>query len=450
MLIWLLLYCEIELLLDDYGGLWWLELVTVDQSLLDGGENILTLGEKPVGVRDSERSPNAESPYKSRDFVQPTPNFDVSGPDVMLVVNNMSNKSLPNLNNLICQDMDDDQEDMELDDLLCSFQRLFEGTDIGMHSKGDMKKKLKHRKKKLVVGGSSSPMGLVSQRDKNMPIDDDGALQFIGEQVGRFTRFDKDDRKASKLDRFLASYSFFDMWKDASVSVLSRSHLDHCPIMLKVGCSNYGPKPFKVFNKWIGGDNFNELVSNSWAGFQSNLRPDLCLTNKLKRLRLVVKEWTFNRIAAQNNAKESLKHNLIEWDKKAKNGLSMTMVTDEMLTKEVDDVLGIMNKMGADVFIMKRIRVRLCIEILGIVANLYPSNFHVDWGFKDSQRGLYYVKWKTVLLDPKFGDLGVGFLHAKNLGLLGKWKWRFLIEEKALWNIVIKEFYGAEGALIRL
>ncbi|GJT25677.1 hypothetical protein Tco_0895614 [Tanacetum coccineum] len=55
------------------------------------------------------------------------------------------------------------------------------------------------------------------------------------------------------------------------------------------------------------------------------------------------------------------------------------------------------------------------------------------------------VKWKTVLLDPKFGGLGVGFLHAKNLGLLGKWKWRFLTEEKALWNIVIKEFYGGGG-----
>ncbi|GKD12876.1 reverse transcriptase domain, reverse transcriptase zinc-binding domain protein [Tanacetum coccineum] len=32
----------------------------------------------------------------------------------------------------------------------------------------------------------------------------------------------------------------------------------------------------------------------------------------------------------------------------------------------------------------------------------------------------------------------------KNLGLLGKWKWRFLTEDKALWNIVIKDFYGAD------
>ncbi|GJY07741.1 hypothetical protein Tco_0374795 [Tanacetum coccineum] len=65
-------------------------------------------------------------------------------------------------------------------------------------------------------------------------------------------------------------------------------------------------------------------------------------------------------------------------------------------------------------------------------------------GFNESQRGLYWVKWKTVLFDPKFGGLGVGCLQAKNLGLLGKWKWRFLMEDKALWNIVIKEFYGVD------
>ncbi|GJZ61349.1 putative RNA-directed DNA polymerase, eukaryota, reverse transcriptase zinc-binding domain protein [Tanacetum coccineum] len=58
---------------------------------------------------------------------------------------------------------------------------------------------------------------------------------------------------------------------------------------------------------------------------------------------------------------------------------------------------------------------------------------------------LFKAPIKTILLDPKFGGLGVGCLQAKNLGLLGKWKWRFLTEDKALWNIVIKEFYGVDG-----
>ncbi|GJY40280.1 arginine repressor C-terminal-like domain-containing protein [Tanacetum coccineum] len=39
----------------------------------------------------------------------------------------------------------------------------------------------------------------------------------------------------------------------------------------------------------------------------------------------------------------------------------------------------------------------------------------------------------------------VGSLFAKNLALLGKWKWRFLTEKDALWRLVIKHFYGDDG-----
>ena len=38
----------------------------------------------------------------------------------------------------------------------------------------------------------------------------------------------------------------------------------------------------------------------------------------------------------------------------------------------------------------------------------------------------------------------MGSLLAKNLGLLGKWKWRILMEKDALWRRVIKEFYGVD------
>ncbi|GJZ64247.1 hypothetical protein Tco_0620668 [Tanacetum coccineum] len=43
------------------------------------------------------------------------------------------------------------------------------------------------------------------------------------------------------------------------------------------------------------------------------------------------------------------------------------------------------------------------------------------------------------------GGLGVGSLLSKNLGLLCKWKWRFLIEENALWHRVISYFNGSDG-----
>lgn len=40
------------------------------------------------------------------------------------------------------------------------------------------------------------------------------------------------------------------------------------------------------------------------------------------------------------------------------------------------------------------------------------------------------------------GGLGIGNLKKKNLALLGKWLWRFPLEQNSLWAKVIKSKYG--------
>ncbi|GJW89613.1 RNA-directed DNA polymerase, eukaryota [Tanacetum coccineum] len=47
----------------------------------------------------------------------------------------------------------------------------------------------------------------------------------------RFTMFDRDGKKVSKLDRFLISLNFFDVWDNACV--LCRTFSDHFPLLLK-------------------------------------------------------------------------------------------------------------------------------------------------------------------------------------------------------------------------
>ncbi|GJU68923.1 putative RNA-directed DNA polymerase [Tanacetum coccineum] len=137
----------------------------------------------------------------------------------------------------------------------------------------------------------------------------------------RFTRFDKNGSKASKLDRFLVSGNFLDYWTDASVSLLSRSISDHCPLLLKVGSPSFGPKPYRIFDKWIGNEEFKGVITNSWASSQPPLSADLVLKNKLKKLRLDIKTWTTNQMLSQNKVKEDLKKQLLEWDVRAENGL---------------------------------------------------------------------------------------------------------------------------------
>ncbi|GKB92857.1 putative RNA-directed DNA polymerase [Tanacetum coccineum] len=146
---------------------------------------------------------------------------------------------------------------------------------------------------------------------------------FIDFPLGgrRFTRFDKNGSKASKLDRFLVSGNFFDYWIDASVLVLYRSLSDHCPLLLKVGTPNFGPKPYRVFDKWFGNEDFKSLVVNSWTSSPLPLSADLLLKDKIKRLRLDIKNWTCIQMLSKNKVKEDLKKQLLEWDVKAEKGL---------------------------------------------------------------------------------------------------------------------------------
>ncbi|GJX50703.1 RNA-directed DNA polymerase, eukaryota [Tanacetum coccineum] len=83
----------------------------------------------------------------------------------------------------------------------------------------------------------------------------------------------------------------------------------------------FGPKRFKVFDKWIGNEDFLTLISSSWASIPSLLSPDLATKNKIKKLRLDIKSWTLDKILAQKKVREDLKRHLLDWDTKAEAGL---------------------------------------------------------------------------------------------------------------------------------
>nr|GEW17065.1 RNA-directed DNA polymerase, eukaryota, reverse transcriptase zinc-binding domain protein [Tanacetum cinerariifolium] len=67
------------------------------------------------------------------------------------------------------------------------------------------------------------------------------------------------------------------------------------------------------------------------------------------------------------------------------------------------------------------------------------------WGFKDDEKGIYWVKWSSVLANFDVGGLDSGSIYAKNMGLLAKWRCRFCNETGALWQHVICSLHGADG-----
>nr|GEZ38703.1 reverse transcriptase domain, reverse transcriptase zinc-binding domain protein [Tanacetum cinerariifolium] len=73
------------------------------------------------------------------------------------------------------------------------------------------------------------------------------------------------------------------------------------------------------------------------------------------------------------------------------------------------------------------------LKIINLLESLRARFF---WGFKDGARGISRVKWNSIILNHKMGGLSVGSIHAKNFGLLGKWKRRTWCEIlKAVDNI---------------
>ncbi|GKU95921.1 hypothetical protein SLEP1_g9218 [Rubroshorea leprosula] len=64
------------------------------------------------------------------------------------------------------------------------------------------------------------------------------------------------------------------------------------------------------------------------------------------------------------------------------------------------------------------------------------------WGGREGNRKIAWVSWEKVCRSRKEGGLGVKDLVKFNMALLGKWRWRLMVEKEALWNRVVEAKYG--------
>ncbi|GKE05444.1 putative RNA-directed DNA polymerase, eukaryota, reverse transcriptase zinc-binding domain protein, partial [Tanacetum coccineum] len=134
----------------------------------------------------------------------------------------------------------------------------------------------------------------------------------------RFTWFNKKGTKMSKLDLYLVSNNFFDVWPNTSVNALNRVISDHNPLLLKAGITvDYGPRPFRVFDHRLKLDELNHLVKTSWSSNQYNGVADIVLKNKFKQLKLDIKAWCGKRKLADLENKARLNNILEKWELKA-------------------------------------------------------------------------------------------------------------------------------------
>ncbi|XP_023766956.1 uncharacterized protein LOC111915534 [Lactuca sativa] len=106
----------------------------------------------------------------------------------------------------------------------------------------------------------------------------------------RFTYFQKSRAKHTKLDRFLVC-SEFSKFPHISVTALPRDKSDHCPILLSQSRAKFGPLPFNLFNSWLTGQGFDEVVSKACREFSIFDPADAKLLIKLKAIKKAIREW---------------------------------------------------------------------------------------------------------------------------------------------------------------
>ena len=59
------------------------------------------------------------------------------------------------------------------------------------------------------------------------------------------------------------------------------------------------------------------------------------------------------------------------------------------------------------------------------------------WGGGNLERKIHLINWNTVCSSKEKGGLSICSLSSMNRALLGKWLWRFAVEEDS----PLKEFY---------
>ncbi|GJU35577.1 ribonuclease H-like domain-containing protein [Tanacetum coccineum] len=133
----------------------------------------------------------------------------------------------------------------------------------------------------------------------------------------RYTIMNSLGSKLSKLDRFLVSSHFVDLWPNSHALALVREFSDHSPIILCNSTTDFGPVPFKFYNSWIGLNDLKPIVQASWTTTRPRSSMLVTFKVKLQSLKVKLKDWRRGLIHTKNARATVLRDQLVTIDTKA-------------------------------------------------------------------------------------------------------------------------------------
>ena len=106
-----------------------------------------------------------------------------------------------------------------------------------------------------------------------------------------FTWYKGDGNSMSRIDRFLLSEEWCSRWPNCLQATCMRGLSDHCPLVLSVDDYNWGPKPVRMLKCWSEFPGYHQFVRSKLQSFQVDGWGGFVLKEKLKHIKIALKEW---------------------------------------------------------------------------------------------------------------------------------------------------------------
>nr|GEY70782.1 putative RNA-directed DNA polymerase, eukaryota, reverse transcriptase zinc-binding domain protein [Tanacetum cinerariifolium] len=171
-----------------------------------------------------------------------------------------------------------------------------------------------------------------------------------------FTWMNKAGKKLSKLDCFLISEGVMEDIPDIKFTVIERLWSDYSPILLHSKKADFGPLPFKLYNSWLSGDGFDDIVKSTWDYMEmGNGSNKISSHVKLRNLKNAIKKWQVDVRKIERSHKSANLSEIHDIEKKIDDG-SASISDREKRIKLLQDIDKLKNLEALDLIQKARIK----------------------------------------------------------------------------------------------
>ena len=122
----------------------------------------------------------------------------------------------------------------------------------------------------------------------------------------------------SRLDRFLVTDNWVNLFNGAVQGILPRPVLDHFPVLLEGGGLKRGPSPFRFENMWLEEEGFKDKMKTWWGSLNFTGSSSYILDAKLRALKNILKIWNKEEFGLVEAKKGEALKQVEYWDEKEK------------------------------------------------------------------------------------------------------------------------------------